>query len=136
LCFHSPLEVFVGYVTVGYVLGATLALVFQLAHSVENVDFLELPPDGERLERAFFDHQIATTANFAPRNPLVTWFVGGLNFQVEHHLFPRVSHRHYPALAKITAQVCREQGVAYHCNETLLGALRAHFGYLKRMGRA
>src|SRR5581483_10474042 len=101
LVYRSPLEVALGYLIASYALGATLGLVFQLAHSIEGVDFCVVPPAGERLERPFFEHQIATTADFATENPLVTWYVGGLNFQVEHHLFPKVSHRHYPALARI-----------------------------------
>ncbi len=136
LALHSPLHVVLAFVTATTVLGITLGMVFQLAHIVEGTEFATPPADGEPFERSFFEHQIATTSDFAPRNALVTWYVGGLNFQVEHHLFPRISHRHYPALAGIVQDVCREQGVVYHSHDTVTQALRSHFRYLRRLGRA
>ncbi len=133
---HAPLDVLLGFVLVGWTLGATLGIVFQLAHAIEETEFHELPAPGTRMAQPFFEHQIATTSDFAQNNRLLSWFVGGLNYQVEHHLFPRISHRHYPAIARITRQVCEEQGVRYHSHATVLEALRSHFGRLKRLGAA
>ena len=82
-------------------LGVLLSVVFQLAHCVEETDFPELPADAERLSCPWAVHQVQTTADFAPRNRLLTWYVGGLNFQIEHHLFPRMCHVHYPKVAAI-----------------------------------
>lgn len=118
-----------GYVIVSTVWGLTLGTVFQLAHAVDNVRFVRAP-----LPLAWVEHQVATTADFARDHRLVTWYVGGLNFQVEHHLFPRVSHRHYPALATIVREVCARHGVPVHEHATVTSALRAHLRYLVTMG--
>jgi linoleoyl-CoA desaturase len=76
-----------------------------------------------------------TTANFAPGNKLVSWFVGGLNYQIEHHLFPRVSHVHYPAISKIVQQHCEQHNVPYHSYQTMSGAVWSHIKTMKRLGR-
>ena len=76
------------------------------------------------------------TADFSPRNPLLSWYVGGLNFQVEHHLFPRISHVHYPAVASIVRGVCADAGVRHFTHPTVWHAVRSHVRYLRRMGRA
>jgi linoleoyl-CoA desaturase len=81
-------------------------------------------------------HQLKTTANFATRSRLVSWFVGGLNFQVEHHLFPRISHVHYPAINKIIKKTCAEFKVPYIEYRTMLQAVASHISYLKRIGNA
>ena len=74
--------------------------------------------------------------NFASENRLLTWYLGGLNFQVEHHLFPRVSHALYPRLAGVVREVCAEHGVPHRANPTFTSALRSHYRWLRRMGRA
>jgi linoleoyl-CoA desaturase len=84
----------------------------------------------------FAMHQIATTANFATRNKAITWMVGGLNFQIEHHLFPRVAHVHYPQISKVVRQVCAERGIAYVEHTTFRKAVAAHARHLRAMGRA
>ena len=80
-------------------------------------------------------HQVQTTVNFAPGNRLLTWFVGGLNFQIEHHLFPRICHVHYPRIADIVQTVSAELGVRYSAHASLLGAVASHWRWLRRMGR-
>jgi linoleoyl-CoA desaturase len=79
---------------------------------------------------------VSTTVDFAQRSAMLTWFLGGLNFQVEHHLFPKVCHLHYPALSRIVAEVAAKHGVRYRNNRTLRGALASHFHHLQRLGRA
>lgn len=69
-----------------------------------------------------------------PGSPLLGWYVGGLNYQIEHHLFPRVAHVHYPAIAPIVARTAREFGLPYQVNPTLLSALRSHFALMRRIG--
>ena len=117
--------------------GFTLALVFQLAHCVEEAEFIQLPtsPDAPPVERDFFAHQLATTVDFARTSRWVTWYVGGLNFQAVHHLFPRVCHIHYPGLAPIVEQCCAEHGVPYKFTPSLWTAIGSHFRWLRRMGR-
>jgi linoleoyl-CoA desaturase len=113
-----------------FVLGNVLAAVFQLAHCVEKTEFLEA--DG--IERDWAEHQLATTMDFAPRNSFLAWYLGGLNFQVEHHLFPRICHVHYPALSRIVEETCRAHGLRYRCEPTLRGALGANWRWLRHLG--
>lgn len=125
-----------GYILLNATMGLTLSLVFQLAHVVENTEFEHVPLDTTKhIETAWAEHQIRTTANFAVDNKLVSWIVGGLNFQVEHHLFPRVSHVHYPAISKIVKQKCQEFGLPYNTYPTLFSALLSHFRTMKMLGR-
>ncbi len=115
-------------------LGLTMSLVFQLAHVVDNVSFEHLDSDKLTLENEWAVHQIATTSDFAVDNKVVSWFLGGLNYQAVHHLFPRVSHVHYPALQKIIAKTCEEHGVTYHSFPTTIDALKSHFRHMRRLG--
>lgn len=127
----------IGFFAANAAMGLTLSLVFQLAHVVENTEFEHVPLDATKhLETAWAEHQIRTTANFAMDNPVVSWFVGGLNFQIEHHLFPRISHIHYPAISKLVQKCCREHNLPYHYNPTVLGAMASHFRVLKALGEA
>jgi linoleoyl-CoA desaturase len=112
-----------------FTLGNVLAAVFQLAHCVGEAEFL----GDRRIENDWAEHQVATTVDFARRNPLLGWYLGGLNFQVEHHLFPRVCHVHYPALARIVEETCRAHRVRYRCEPTLRSALAANWRWLRHM---
>lgn len=117
------------------VAGLVLSLVFQLAHTVEHTAF-PMPNDNTgKMEDEWAVHQIKTTANFATNNKLVSWLVGGLNFQIEHHLFPKISHIHYPAISKIIRQACQEYGVTYIEYSRVRYAVASHVAYLKQMGR-
>lgn len=112
----------------------TLAIVFQLAHVVGEAQFPDrVQPDGPSTEWAA--HQTATTVDFAPGNAFLTWYLGGLNYQIEHHLFPRICHTRYPEIAPIVAQTAREFGVTYQVHPTALSALRSHYRHLREMGR-
>ena len=116
--------------------GLALSVVFQLAHTVEGPEF-PLPQQPQNLlPDEFAIHQIATTANFATRNRAVTWMVGGLNFQIEHHLFPRIAHVHYPHISRIVRQLCQERGIAYMEHTTFRKAVAAHFRHLRILGAA
>jgi linoleoyl-CoA desaturase len=120
------------YLVLSAACGITLSVVFQLAHCVEEAEFIT-PRSGQVLD--FAAHQLATTVDFARDNQLLSWYVGGLNFQAVHHLFPRVCHLHYPALAKIVEQTAAEHGVRYSASEGLASALRSHYRWLRRMGQ-
>jgi linoleoyl-CoA desaturase len=87
------------------------------------------------MESAWAVHQVETTVDFARNNRLWTWYLGGLNFQIEHHLFPRVCHTHYPALSRIVELVCKEYGVRYGVHRTFFDGVKAHYRWLKEMGR-
>ncbi|MBK8494973.1 MAG: acyl-CoA desaturase [Ferruginibacter sp.] len=126
----------VGYLVLNAVMGLILSLVFQLAHVVENTEFEHVPLDATKhIESAWAEHQIRTTANFAMGNKVISWFVGGLNYQVEHHLFPRVSHIHYPEISKIVMEKCREFNLPYNKYDTMSGAIASHFRVMKQLGK-
>lgn len=129
------LPAIVFYVTAQFVMGITLAVVFQLAHCVEEAEFLVPEHHEGHLRLDFSAHQLATTVDFAQDSKLISWFVGGLNFQAEHHLFPRISHIHYPAIAPIVRQTCAEFGVPYKVHASLGSALRSHYRWLRHLGR-
>ncbi len=129
---HPWWQVLVGYALVLAMCGLTAAVVFQLAHVVEGPDFPQ--PEAGALADDFWTHQLRTTANFAPRSALATFFTGGLNHQVEHHLFPRVCHAHYGALSRIVEETARQHGLPYHSSPTLWAALASHTRTLKAFG--
>lgn len=124
-----------GFMVMHMALGLTLSVVFQLAHVVENTEFEHVPLDtSKHIETAWAEHQIKTTANFAMGNKVISWFVGGLNYQIEHHLFPRVSHIHYPAISKIVMEKCKEYGLPYNQYPTMSSSLASHFRTMKKLG--
>jgi linoleoyl-CoA desaturase len=116
-------------------MGFVLAIVFQLAHVVEPTEFPVPDVANNKISHDWFYHQFATTANFATQNPIVTWYTGGLNFQVEHHLFPKISHVHYPALHKLVKELCSQYNIPYNEFPTMWGAINSHFSVLKRLGQ-
>jgi linoleoyl-CoA desaturase len=124
-----------GFITLSLVGGFILSIVFQLAHTVEDAQFPVADIETQKLPDEFAAHQIKTTANFATKDKVVNWFVGGLNFQIEHHLFPKVSHIHYPAISKIVKKVCQEYQLPYIEYPTMRKAVVAHVNFLKDMGR-
>ena len=134
LLFHPASAVLVHYGVAALVLGSTLSVVFQVAHSVGEAVF-PLPSAGTRcIERAWAIHQAETTVDFARPSRVVAWLLGGLNFQIEHHLFPRISHVNYPAIAKLVEQTCRDFGVTYTEHRSFRQGVTSHFRWLRRMG--
>jgi len=125
------LTAYLGFVMVTSLVMATT---FQLAHCVEEASFAS-PGELDAERRVWAVHEVETTVDFCPRNPILTWLLGGLNFQIEHHLFPRVPHTHYPAIARIVAANCARHGVRYTSQPSLRLALRSHFLHLRSMGR-
>ena len=125
----------IGFLLFAVVAGLVISIVFQLAHTVEHTHFPMPDEVTGRLDDEWAVHQLKTTANFAPRNKVINWFVGGLNFQVEHHLFPKISHIHYPAINKIIKQACAEFDVPYIEYKKMRHAVASHVSFLKQMGR-
>lgn len=138
MLFHSFWAVVGVYALAAFVSGVVLSVVFQLAHCVVEADF-PMPAVNERGERRMATewaiHQVQTTVDFARHNRVLSWFLGGLNFQIEHHLFHKICHVHYPDLSKVVEQVCAEFGVAYSENRRFLSALLSHLRWLIIMGR-
>jgi linoleoyl-CoA desaturase len=101
---------------------------------VEEADFPIPAADTLRLQSAFAVHQVQTTVDFAHGSRVLAWYMGGLNYQIEHHLFPRICHIHYPAIAPIVEATCREFGVKYSVHPTFVAGVRSHYRWLWRMG--
>lgn len=129
---------FVGYFVAAFTLGFILSVVFQLAHVVDHAEFVSpsYTTDREVIENEWAIHQVKTTSDFGTESKFLTWALGGLNFQVEHHLFPRISHIHYPALNKIVRETCKEYGIPFLEHKTFWAALKSHLNQLKMMGTA
>lgn len=135
---HPLWKVAVIYSLAAFVSGVVLSIVFQLAHCVQEASFpvpVAAPGGGERIETEWAVHQVQTTVDFARRNPILCWFLGGLNFQIEHHLFSKICHIHYPALSKVVEETCRDFGIRYAAHKSFLSAVASHYRWLVEMGR-
>jgi linoleoyl-CoA desaturase len=111
--------------------GEILSFVFQLAHVVDKANF---PNEEEAAKDSILEHQLKTTANFSTKNAIVTWYTGGLNFQVEHHLFPTINHVHYPKIAEIVKKTAAEFQLPYNEYKSTVSAIKGHFRHLRNMG--
>lgn len=125
--------VVLGYLLMQFIAGQILALIFQAAHVLEETDFYVLDEDNS-VENNWAIHQMKTTANFANGSIFFSWYVGGLNYQIEHHLFPNICHVHYHKIAPIVKATAEEFGVPYHSHKTFMGALRSHFRLIHSLG--
>lgn len=134
MLLHPVWVVALFYTVAALVLGMVLSVVFQLAHCVEPAQFPLPREESGRMENAWAIHQVETTVDFARRSRVAAWLLGGLNFQVEHHLFPRICHVNYPAISKLVEQTCREFGVEYHEHASFWAGVISHFRWLRRMG--
>lgn len=124
----------IGFVSMHLIQGITLAVVFQLAHVVEGAHF-PLPDDKGDVMNNWTIHQLNTTSNFAMKSMMASWFFGGLNYQIEHHLFPNICHIHYPKISPIIAKTAKEFGITYNVNKTMWDAIKSHTRMLKVLGR-
>jgi linoleoyl-CoA desaturase len=124
----------IGFLAMNFAEGLVLGLVFQLAHLVEQT-VLPNPQPHENMENAWAEHQMKTTANFASNSAITTFLCGGLNLQVEHHLFPKICHIHYPQISGIVRDVALEFSLPYHENKSFASALRSHYNFLKKAGK-
>jgi linoleoyl-CoA desaturase len=116
-----------------YTAGIILSVIFQLAHVVEETE-MPLPDETGTMDTTMPIHQLFTTANFATKNRFMNWFTGGLNHQVEHHIFPHISHVHYTKISNIVRDTAREFNLPYKEYKTTRKAIMSHFKHLKDMG--
>jgi linoleoyl-CoA desaturase len=133
--FHSWWVVLLFYVLIEAVLGITMSIVFLLAHMVEPADFPMPTEETGRIEKPWAVHQVETAVDYSRESRVAAWLLGGLNFQIEHHLFPRYCHVNYPAISKIVEETCREFGVKYGEHKTLKEGVVSHFRFLRALGR-
>lgn len=126
-------QVLLGFFIMHYVAGLILSVVFQLAHVMEDAE-MPLPEENGTMKNSWAIHQLQNTINFGTKNKIVNWFTGGLNHQVEHHIFPHISHVHYTKISKIVKETALEFDLPYKEYKTTRKAIIAHFKYLKEMG--
>jgi linoleoyl-CoA desaturase len=129
--------VILGFLMMHFIAGTFLACIFQPSHIVETSEFaLPVETNGKKsMEDSWAVHEVENTTDFAPNNRVLSWFIGGLNFQIEHHLFTRICHVHYPKLAPIVEKTAEEFGIEYHVEPTYWEALKGHVRMLKKLGR-
>jgi linoleoyl-CoA desaturase len=134
LWLHPAWTVLACYAVAALVAGIVLSVVFQMAHCVEEAEFPVPAQLTGRVERAWAVHQVETTVDFARRSRIAAWLLGGLNFQIEHHLFPRICHVNYPAIAGLVEATCREFGIRYAEHHSFRAGLVSHYRWLRQMG--
>lgn len=125
----------IGFLTVTLVCGLSISIVFQLAHVVEGTSFHSATAGDSKNKHEWAVHQLASTSNFGTSSGCLHWLLGGLNFQIEHHLFPRVSHIHYPVISIFVKEACRKAGLTYNEHGSMMGAITSHLVHLYRLGR-
>jgi linoleoyl-CoA desaturase len=135
LVFHSVSVVLLYYGIAGLVTGTVLSVVFQVAHCVDEAEFPMARASTGRIDHAWAVHQAETTVDFARRSRVVAWLVGGLNYQTEHHLFPRICHVNYPAISTVVEETCRDFGIRYREFTSFRAGMASHFRWLRQMGR-
>lgn len=126
-------QLLIGFFTLHLTAGLILGIIFQLAHVVEETTH-PIPDEDNMIQNHWVIHEMFTTNNFARRNKVLSWYIGGLNYQIEHHLFPKVCSIHYPEISPIVEQVAQDFGVPYNCHETFSEAVASHYRTLKKFG--
>jgi linoleoyl-CoA desaturase len=121
------------FLTMHFIAGVTLAAIFQPAHVVPTSTY-PIPNNSGVVEADWAVNQLYNTANFAPKSTWFSWYVGGLNYQVEHHLFPNISHVHYKKLSEIVKKTASEYNLPYYSYKTFFGAVREHTKMLHDLG--
>jgi len=124
----------VGFIGMHYLAGFILGIIFQTAHVVPTAEY-PMPNKTGDMKSEWAVSQLMNTANYAPNSKLFSWYVGGLNFQIEHHLFPNVCHVHYKKISKIVRETAEEYNLPYNSEKTFLDAVRSHSSMLKKLGR-
>lgn len=127
--------IILAFLSMHFVTGILISLVFQTAHILSETSFPK-PDEKGMIADEWITHQLATTSNYAPKSSIFSWLIGGLNFQVEHHLFPNICHVHYKKLSKIVAETAKEFKVPYLVKPTFFTALGDHVKMLRQLGRA
>ena len=126
-------QILIGFIALHITAGMIMSTVFQTAHVVEGTDQL-LVEDNQQIKNDWLVHQLRTTSDFGRKNGLLSWYIGGLDYQIEHHLFQNICHVHYPAIADIIKKTSEEYGFTYNLKPNVFSALASHFRRLKELG--
>ena len=130
----APWVIILGFLIMHFITGVLITTVFQTAHVMPGVDF-PLPDENGIIGSDWFVHQMATTSNFSPKSRFFSWLIGGLNYQIEHHLLPNISHVHYKNISKIVAETAKEYGIPYNTQKTFVEAVWEHARMLRHLGK-
>ncbi len=133
--FYPITYVLLFYVFIAFLQGVQMSVILQLAHCNQDAEFPVHSGDSKTMATTWIVHQLSTTADYARNNRILNWYVGGLNFQVEHHLFPTICHVNYPAISTIVAKTCKEYNVAYFAYDSFVSGLRSHYEWLRYLGQ-
>jgi linoleoyl-CoA desaturase len=130
----APWIIILAFLSMHLVTGLLISIVFQVAHIMPDMEF-PMPDRDGLVQGDWYTHQLATTTNFAPKSRFFSWLIGGLNYQIEHHLMPNVCHIHYRKISAIVAQTAGEHGLPYHTKRTFVTAIIDHIGALRKLGK-
>ncbi|MCW5514815.1 acyl-CoA desaturase [Muriicola sp. Z0-33] len=130
----APWIIILSFLSMHFVTGLLISIIFQVAHIMPGTEF-PLPDADGVVEGDWSTHQLATTTNFSPKSRFFSWLIGGLNYQIEHHLLPNICHIHYKNLSSIVADTAREFGMPYQTKRTFAAAIMGHIGILRRLGK-
>lgn len=128
-------QILIGFIALHVTAGMIMSTVFQMAHVVEGTD-QPSPNEDNKIEHDWLVHQLRTTSDFGRKNGLLSWYIGGLDFQIEHHLFQNICHVHYPAIAPIIQKTAEKYGFIYNLKPTIFHALASHYRRLRELGSA
>ena len=131
---YSWWQVLTGFVVMHFTAGIIMSTIFQMAHVVEGAE-QPLPDARGVIQMEWTVHQLHTTSDFAPNNALLNWYAGGLNYQIEHHLFQHISHIHFQKVAPIVRELAIEYGIPYNVKPSFSKALKSHTQRLKELGK-
>ena len=126
-------QILIGFIALHVTAGMIMSTVFQMAHVVEGTDQFLVDKD-QQIKNDWLVHQLNTTSDFGRKNGLFSWYIGGLDFQIEHHIFQNICHVHYPAIASIIKETAEEYGFTYNLKPNVFSALASHFRRLKELG--
>ncbi|MFH6604466.1 fatty acid desaturase family protein [Maribacter algicola] len=130
----APWIIILAFLSMHFVTGLLISIVFQVAHIMPDTEF-PLPDDDGMVAGDWSAHQLATTTNFSPNSSFFSWLIGGLNYQIEHHLLPNICHVHYKKISGIVADTAREYGMPYHTKVNFLSAVKDHVKTLHKLGK-
>lgn len=125
--------ILLAFLSMHFVTGLLVSIVFQIAHIMPSTEF-PLPNEAGLMKKNWYRHQFATTSNFSPKSKLLFWLIGGLNYQVEHHVLPDVCHIHYKKITRIVEETAEEYGMPYHVKKSVFHAIQDHIKMLKFLG--
>ena len=117
-----------------FVCGFILATIFQTAHVMPTSRYPQ-PDNHDNIQNNWAVHQLQTTTNYSPKSRWFSWFIGGLNYQIEHHLFPNICHVHYKKISSIVQKTARDYNLPYNVQPTFLIALQQHGQMLRKLGK-